>query len=554
MSAEIQSTSLPMAPVRHAVRRHWDENLLAWLIAAITLLPLAVVLVSLLQPQTDIWAHLTAFVLPDLLLNTVWLLLGVGVGSLLLGVSLAWLTAIYDFPGRKHFGWALALPLAMPAYVLAFVQIGLYDFTGPLQTLIRELWGDSRWVPAIRSRAGVILTLTLALYPYVYLLARNAFQTQGRRALEAAASLGLSRRQGFWRVALPMARPWLVGGVTLALMECLADFGTVATFNYDTFTTAIYKAWFSLFNLTAASQLASLLVLAVLVLALLEQHVRGDKRYTSAGRLSQMRPERLRGWRAALAVCACLLVLGLAFLIPLAQLLWWAQSVAAEQLDLRYFGFIGRSLLLSAGAAGLVVVIALALAYAVRRKSGLGARLAARLATLGYAVPGAVLAVGVFIPIAWLDNRLIDAVRTLGWGEPTQLIKGTLAVMLLAYIARFLAVAFEPTQSAMQRITASQEEAAASMGLGRRAVLRRIHLPMLRGGLFTAALMVFVDVMKEMPITLMTRPFGWDTLSVRVFEMTSEGQWEMAALPAVAIVLAGLIPVILLALHTEKQA
>lgn len=554
MSAEIQSTSLPMAPARHAVRRHWDENLLAWLIAAITLLPLAVVLASLLQPQTDIWAHLTAFVLPDLLLNTVWLLLGVGVGSLLLGVSLAWLTAIYDFPGRKHFGWALALPLAMPAYVLAFVQIGLYDFTGPLQTLIRELWGDSRWVPAIRSRAGVILTLTLALYPYVYLLARNAFQTQGRRALEAAASLGLSRRQGFWRVALPMARPWLVGGVTLALMECLADFGTVATFNYDTFTTAIYKAWFSLFNLTAASQLASLLVLAVLVLALLEQHVRGDKRYTSAGRLSQMRPERLSGWRAALAVCACLLVLGLAFLIPLAQLLWWAQSVAAEQLDLRYFGFIGRSLLLSAGAAGLVVVIALALAYAVRRKSGLGARLAARLATLGYAVPGTVLAVGVFIPIAWLDNRLIDAVRTLGWGEPTQLIKGTLAVMLLAYIARFLAVAFEPTQSAMQRITASQEEAAASMGLGRRAVLRRIHLPMLRGGLFTAALMVFVDVMKEMPITLMTRPFGWDTLSVRVFEMTSEGQWEMAALPAVAIVLAGLIPVILLALHTEKQA
>lgn len=543
-----------MAPVRHAVRRHWDENLLAWLIAAITLLPLAVVLVSLLQPQTDIWAHLTAFVLPDLLLNTVWLLLGVGVGSLLLGVSLAWLTAIYDFPGRKHFGWALALPLAMPAYVLAFVQIGLYDFTGPLQTLIRELWGDSRWVPAIRSRAGVILTLTLALYPYVYLLARNAFQTQGRRALEAAASLGLSRRQGFWRVALPMARPWLVGGVTLALMECLADFGTVATFNYDTFTTAIYKAWFSLFNLTAASQLASLLVLAVLVLALLEQHVRGDKRYTSAGRLSQMRPERLRGWRAALAVCACLLVLGLAFLIPLVQLLWWAQSVAAEQLDLRYFGFIGRSLLLSAGAAGLVVLIALALAYAVRRKSGLGVRLAARLATLGYAVPGTVLAVGVFIPIAWLDNRLIETVRTLGWGEPTQLIKGTLAVMLLAYIARFLAVAFEPTQSAMQRITASQEEAAASMGLGRRAVLRRIHLPMLRGGLFTAALMVFVDVMKEMPITLMTRPFGWDTLSVRVFEMTSEGQWEMAALPAVAIVLAGLIPVILLALHTEKQA
>ncbi|PHV11030.1 ABC transporter permease [Chitinimonas sp. BJB300] len=553
MSAQIETSTLPLRPILLGLRRGWDENVLAWLIAAITLLPLAVVLASLLQPQADIWAHLTEFVLPGLLVNTVWLVAGVGLATLALGVSLAWLTAIYDFPGRKYFSWALALPLAMPAYVLAFVQIGLYDFTGPVQTLIREMWGNSHWVPPIRSRGGVILTLTLALYPYVYLLARNAFQTQGRRALEAAASLGLSRRQGFWRVALPMARPWLVGGVTLALMECLADFGTVATFNYDTFTTAIYKAWFSLFNLTAASQLASLLVLMVFVLALMEQHVRGDKRYTASGRLAHGRRERLRGARGALAAMVCLFVLALAFLIPLAQLLWWAQSVAVDQLDLRYFGFIGRSLLLSAGAALLVVLLALGLAYAVRRRTSLASRVVARLATIGYAIPGTVLAVGVFIPIAWLDNRLVEWVHALGWGEPTQLIKGTLAVMLLAYVARFLAVAFEPTQSAMQRITASQEEAAASMGLGRRAVLRRIHLPMLRGGLLTAALMVFVDVMKEMPITLMTRPFGWDTLSVRVFEMTSEGQWEMAALPAVAIVLAGLIPVILLAWHTEKH-
>ncbi|MGQ5524308.1 ABC transporter permease [Chitinimonas sp. PSY-7] len=554
MSAQLETTSTPYLPALIGLRRRWDEHVLAWLIAAITLVPLAVVLASLLQPQADIWGHLAEFVLPKLLVNTIWLVLGVALGTLLLGVSLAWLTAIYDFPGRKHFTWALALPLAMPAYVLAFVQIGLYDFTGPLQTVIRELGFSSHWVPPIRSRGGVILTLTLALYPYVYLLARNAFQTQGRRALEAAASLGFSRRQGFWRVALPMARPWLVGGVTLALMECLADFGTVATFNYDTFTTAIYKAWFSLFNLTAASQLASLLVLVVLVLALVEQHVRGDKRYTAAGRLAQARPEPLAGWRGLLASSACLAVLALAFLIPFAQLLWWVKSVAVDQLDWRYLGFIGRSLMLSAGAALVVVVLALGLTYAVRRRNGLASRLVARLATIGYAVPGTVLAVGVFIPIAWLDNRLIELVHALGWGEPTQLIKGTLAVMLLAYIARFLAVAFEPTQSAMQRITASQEEVAASMGLSRHAVLRRIHLPMLRGGLFTAALMVFVDVMKEMPITLMTRPFGWDTLSVRVFEMTSEGQWEMAALPAVAIILAGLIPVVVLALHMEKQA
>ncbi|QDQ28032.1 iron ABC transporter permease [Chitinimonas arctica] len=545
--------SAPLPPLSDRWRPKLDESLLAWLIAAITLLPLAVVAASLLQPQREIWAHLGEFVLPRLLSNTAWLVAGVGGGTLLLGVSLAWLTAVYDFPGRRHFAWALALPLAMPAYVLAFVQIGLYDYTGPLQGWLRASFGDSHGFPPIRSRGGVILTLTLALYPYVYLLARNAFQTQGKRALEAAAALGLSRRQGFWRVALPMARPWLVGGVTLALMECLADFGTVATFNYDTFTTAIYKAWFALFNLPAASQLASLLVLLVLVLVLLEQKVRGDRRYTG-GRSGAARPDRLSPWRGWLAAGYCLAVLALAFLIPLAQLLIWAKSVAAEQLDLRYFGFVGRSLLLSGGAALLVVGLALILAYVVRRRRDWPSRLAARLATLGYAVPGTVLAVGVFVPISWLENALIDSIKILGLGQPTQILQGTLLVMLLAYAARFLAVAFEPTQAAMQRITASQEEAAASMGLGRRALMRRIHLPMLRGGLLTAALMVFVDVMKEMPITLMTRPFGWDTLSVRVFEMTSEGQWEMAALPSVAIVLAGLLPVILLARDTEKDA
>ncbi len=534
--------------------RRWNlQPGMAWLIAAITLVPLLVVLASLADPQTDIWAHLADYVLPQLLINTAWLAGGVAIGTLLLGVSLAWLTAVYDFPGRRHFAWLLALPLAMPAYVLASVQIGLYDFTGPLQTLLREWFDNSRWFPPIRSRGGVILTMTLALYPYVYLLARNAFLTQGRRALEAAAVLGLSRRQGFWRVAMPMARPWLVGGVSLVLMETLADFGTVATFNYDTFTTAIYKAWFALFNLKAASQLASLLVMAVLALALFEQKARGNKRYHGAGRSGPAQPIRLQGLRAVAATAACLLVLALAFFIPCGQLLKWAATVIKTDFDSRYISFIWHSVLLAGGAAMLVVTLGLLLAYAVRGRDGHSARLAARLATLGYAIPGSVLAVGVFIPTAALDNQLIAALQALGWQTPPQILKGTLVVMLLAYAARFLAVAFEPTQAAMQRITPNQEAAAASLGLGRREMLWRLHLPLLRGGLFTAALMVFVDVMKEMPITLMTRPFGWNTLSVRVFEMTSEGQWEQAALPALAIVVVGLIPVALLARQTENR-
>ncbi|MDK2124709.1 ABC transporter permease [Parachitinimonas caeni] len=534
--------------------RRWNlQPGIAWLIAAITLVPLLVVLASLADPQTDIWAHLADYVLPQLLINTAWLAGGVAIGTLLLGVSLAWLTAVYDFPGRRHFAWLLALPLAMPAYVLASVQIGLYDFTGPLQTLLREWFDNSRWFPPIRSRGGVILTMTLALYPYVYLLARNAFLTQGRRALEAAAVLGLSRRQGFWRVAMPMARPWLVGGVSLVLMETLADFGTVATFNYDTFTTAIYKAWFALFNLKAASQLASLLVMAVLALALFEQKARGNKRYHGAGRSGPAQPIRLQGLRAVAATAACLLILALAFFIPCGQLLKWAATVIKTDFDSRYISFIWHSVLLAGGAAMLVVTLGLLLAYAVRGRDGHSARLAARLATLGYAIPGSVLAVGVFIPTAALDNQLIAALQALGWQTPPQILKGTLVVMLLAYAARFLAVAFEPTQAAMQRITPNQEAAAASLGLGRREMLWRLHLPLLRGGLFTAALMVFVDVMKEMPITLMTRPFGWNTLSVRVFEMTSEGQWEQAALPALAIVVVGLIPVALLARQTENR-
>ncbi|AOX99621.1 iron ABC transporter permease [Jeongeupia sp. USM3] len=518
-------------------------------VALLTVVPLAVVLSSLLDPQPEVWAHLAEYVLPGVLWNTFVLIVGVGAGVLLLGVPLAWLTAVYAFPGRRLFSWALMLPLAMPAYVLAFVQVGLLDFTGPVQTLLRSLFGTSAWFPQIRSTGGVILVLSMAFYPYVYLLARNAFLTQGRRAIEAAQTLGVSRKRAFFTVAIPMARPWLIGGVTLALMETLADFGTVSIFNFDTFTTAIYKAWFSLFNLPAASQLASLLVMFVLVLVALEQWGRGARSYQV--RSTQAERIVLRGAQRWLATAWCGIVLLLAFVVPLLQLLVWVRGVWVEDFDSRYPAFIGRSLLLAAMAAALVTLLALLLAYARRRYRDAGTRWLVRLATLGYAVPGTVLAVGVFIPIAWLDNVLLAVLRPLGF-EALAIFKGTLAVMLLALAARFLAVAFQPVDSAMQRITRSQEEAARSLGLNGRQTLWRLHLPLLRGGLLSAALLTFVDVLKEMPITLMTRAFGWDTLAVRVFEMTSEGMWDRAALPSLFIVLAGLVPVVLLIRKSES--
>ncbi len=523
-------------------------------IAALTLVPVLVVASALLDPDQEIWAHLWQYTLPELIENTVWLALGVGVGVSLLGVGLAWLTAACEFPGRRFFTWALLLPLALPAYVTAFVWIGLLDFTGWLPTWLREQWGILQ-VPPIRSRGGVILVMVLALYPYVYITARTAFQGQGRRLMEAAQSLGMGRVRGFFRVALPMARPGIIAGLSLALMETLADFGTVSVFNYNTFTTAIYKAWFSLFSLPAASQLASILIFFVLALVLLEQVSRQNRNYAQSARGGGGSARiHLRGWHALLATGLAGLVMLIAFVVPFVQLLLWAWDAAATDLDTRYFEFVWHSLLLSGLGAIMVAALALSLGYAQRLAPGRRMNFTARLATIGYALPGAVLAVGFFIPVAWLDNLIIDQTRAWTGREISQVFGGTLAVMLLAYCARFLAVGFGSVEAGLGRITRSYDEAAQILGVTGSKRLWHVHLPMLRAPLLTAMALTFVDIMKELPITLMTRPFGWDTLATRVFEMTSEGEWERAALPAVAIAIAGLLPIFFLIRDPDARA
>lgn len=528
-------------------------RLFPFLVAALVLIPVGTVISSFFAPASDIWQHLVETTLASLLINTFWLVLGVASGTALLGVSLAWFTAVCEFPGRKFFSWALLLPLAIPAYVTAFVALGLFDYIGPVQTALRAWLGpDLFWFPNVRGRLGVIIVMILAFYPYVYLLARNAFLTQGRRSLEVAQSLGFNRTQGFFRLALPMARPWIAGGVMLALMETLADFGTVAVFNYDTFTTAIYKAWFGMFSLTAASQLASLLIVIVFVMMVVEQQFRSRMRYAETRQSARVNRIPLAGWRAWLLAGFASGTLFFAFLLPIAQLSIWTASVFAQDFDERYLQFLWHSLLLSAFAALLTCSVALLVVYAARRHPDSATRAAVRIATIGYALPGAVLAVGIFIPVAWLDNWLSEIALQLFNIETGLLIQGTLFTMLIAYMTRFLAVSHSPIDSAMQRITSSIDEAAMGLGLNGWTMLRRVHLPILKGGIFTAATLVFVDVMKEMPITLMTRPFGWDTLAVRIFEMTSEGAWEQAALPAVVLVLAGLLPIILFVRQTEK--
>ncbi len=522
----------------------WYWYLVTAALAALVLVPIGVLVASWKSVDTEIWAHLWDTQLARVLFNTAVLAAGVGCGVTLLGVGLGWLTSACDFPGRRWLDWALMLPFAVPAYVLAFVFVGMCDFAGPVQSTLREWFGPGLRFPPVRSTGGVILVLVLVFYPYVYLLARSAFLTQGRGFAEAARLLGCTPWRAFWRIALPVARPAIAAGVALALMETLADFGAVSVFNYDTFTTLIYKTWYGFFSLASAAQLASLLLLMVLLGVGVERYSRGK-----IG-ASQERPRialyKLRGIRAWTASGACLTVFAVAFVIPLMQLVLWCWRRGRFDLDERYLALVGHSLYLAGVVATLAVTAAMSLALAKRRAPHPAVRLGVNLANLGYAIPGSVLAVAIMLAFSYLDSAwIIPLARWFGGaGEP--MLLGSLAGLLLACLARFLTAAHGPLDAALDRLRPALPEAARGLGVGGARLYWRVHLPLLAPALSSAALLVFVDVIKEMPATLLLRPFGWDTLAVRVFEMTSEGEWARASLPALSLVAVGLLPVVLL--------
>ncbi|RJX76366.1 iron ABC transporter permease [Pseudomonas sp. LS-2] len=525
----------------HPAQRRWYP--LVFAIAALVLLPLSVLLFSWQTIDHEIWSHLLETQMPRLLGNTLTLVVGVGVGVTILGVSLAWLTALCEFPGRRWLDWALMLPFAIPAYVLAFVFVGLLDFAGPLQTLMREWFGTGIRFPRVRSTGGVIIVLVLVFYPYVYLLARTAFLAQGKGLMEAARILGQSPWQAFWRVALPMARPAVGAGVALALMETLADFGAVSVFNFDTFTTAIYKTWYGFFSLSSAAQLASLLLLAVMLLLYGEHRARG------ASRASNERPRvkalyHLQGIKAFAATSWCGLVFACAFVVPLLQLIVWVWQRGRFDLDERYTGLILHTLYLGGIAALVTVSVAMILVFARRLAPTRAIRSGVSLANIGYALPGSVLAVSIMLAFSYLDRELVVPLSSWLGGAGRPLLLGSLAALILAYLVRFIAVAYGPLENSLSRIRPSLPEAARSLGVSGPRLFFRIYLPLLIPGTLSAALLVFVDVLKEMPATLLMRPFGWDTLAVRIFEMTSEGEWARAALPALTLVMVGLLPVI----------
>ncbi len=526
------------ADMRYMFKKNTLNRLILLLVALFMLIPIAVVMFSWTKPMAEIWGHLREYILPEVLKNTAIMLLMVIIGAGGLGTLLAWFTSMYRFTGQKFFSWALMLPLAIPAYVLAFISVGIFDYSGVIQSTMRAV-GIATPLPSIRNIWGAGVVLSLAFYPYVYLLARQAFLSQGRRTLEAGEMLGQSRLQIFFRLGLPQASPWIIGGLLLACMETLADFGAVSVFNVNTFTTAIYKAWFGFFSLTTSAQLSALLIIVVFVVVLVEQYWQSKReKLTTQG---DNRPLKTSKFAQIMMFLTCSLVFLLAFALPIAQLLYWTAQNYQQDLDGRYWDFVLNTILIASMTTVAIAIIAIILAWIKRKLQQIGdksSQFLISLANLGYAVPSTVLAVGVFIPIAWTDNQLI------AWGiSKGQVLSGSVLVMLLALITRFMTVGFQPIDRQLQRLSKNQLSASEQLTEDNVYRWRKLILPVLSPAVLTALLMVFVEVMKEMPITLMTRRQGWDTLAVRVFEMTSEGMWGRASLPSLLIVLVGLVPV-----------
>ncbi|MGA0197787.1 MAG: ABC transporter permease [Prochlorotrichaceae cyanobacterium] len=521
-----------------------------WITSTIALgiaLPILVVLSSIFIPQPELWSHLAATVLPRYLANSFWLSLGVSLGASVLGISTAWLVSMCQFPGRRFFEWGLLLPLAAPAYLLAYIYTDWLEYFGPVQRTLRQ-WGgwssvNDYWFPPVRSLGGAIVLFSLVLYPYIYLITKVAFAEQGSKTLEASRSLGRTPWQSFFAVALPLARPAWMAGLALVLMETLNDFGTVQFFGVETFTTGIYRTWFGLGERLGATQLAAVLLLGILSLLLLELWGRRQSQYYHTDRPQSFAPYRLQPLQSLLAIVTCGLPIVLGLVVPgiLLVLLTvenWDRSVNAQFWDL-----IGNSLVLALLTGLFAVILGLILGYGVRLNPQRLVRGSVRLVGMGYAIPGAVIAVGLLLPVSWLDRSL--ELLQQGVQNPF-FLSGTAIVLVVAYLVRFLAVALGAIESSLARISPNLDQAARSLGLSPLKTLLRVHVPLLRGGLLTAMTLVFVDVMKELPATIVLRPFNFDTLAVRVYQYASDERLAEAAAPALTILLVGLLPVIAL--------
>ncbi|MGJ8545657.1 MAG: ABC transporter permease [Sulfitobacter sp.] len=526
-------------------------------VAVICALPMLAVLLAALSGGTETISHLAQTVLGRYTVTTVGLVALVSAGTFAIGVGAAWLVTMTRFPGVRFLEIALVLPLAFPAYVLAYAYTHILDHPGLVQSTLRQVtgWGPrDYWFPEIRSLGGAAAMLVLVLYPYVYLLARAAFMQQSATTFLAARALGASAWAAFFKVSLPLARPAIAGGVLLAVMETIADFGTVAYFGVQTFATGIYTSWFSLFDRTGAAQLALCLLSFALLLAMLERMQRGRAKYHDPARQGQgMEPMQLRGWQAGAAAMLCGVPVLFGAVLPVIVLVWMGMGSEQSLLSPRYLGFIRNSLTLAGVAAVVTVSAAIAVGFFMRARPGRLSRGAGYVARLGYAVPGGVIAVGLLVPFAGFDNWL-DAVMRGQFGISTGLlVTGSIWLLVAAYMVRFLAAALGAYEGGQAMVHANMDAAARSLGQTPLGTLRRVHLPILTPSLLTALLIVFVDVMKELPATLIMRPFNYDTLAVQAYRLANDERLEGAAVPSLVIVAMGLLPVIIICRQVRRH-
>lgn len=543
---------------RAASGLNWSAlTLAAVIIAAFIAAPVLSVFSNVFVGGTsDTWAHLSDTVLGDFVFNTVVLCVGVGLGVASIGITTAWLTTMLDFPGRRFYEWALVLPMAMPAYVMAYAYTDFLQFVGPVQSGLRAFFGwraGDYWFPDVRTVGGAVTMFMFVLYPYCYILVRTAFLERAGGMLEAGRSLGLGPWGCFLHVSLPLARPAVVAGTALALMETLADFGTVSYFGVQTFTTGIYRAWFSLGDRIAAAQLAAALLTFVVLVLSLEFASRGRARFHNTSR-QQGAParKRLPLGLGLLASFACFMPLLLGFLLPAALLFHMAFVEGDAQFGPRFVHLARNSFVLAALTSVIAVMLAVLLAYAARlARSSLPAAMN-RIVGLGYAVPGSVIAVGVLIPVTRLDTWLVQVWQASFGVNPGLILSGGIAALVYAYLARFLAVALNAVESSLGKITASMDDASRSLGCGKWETLRRVHVPILRGSLLSAALLVFVDVMKELPATLVIRPFNFDTLATQAHTLAADERLAEASTAALIIVAVGLLPMFVISRQILK--
>jgi iron(III) transport system permease protein len=531
-----------------------QKSNLGWAIGAVVVallisIPVLAVLSSVFLPSSDVWLHLKSTVLTEYVINSLLLVIGVSFGSLIIGITTAWLISVCDFPGRKIFSWLLLLPLAFPPYIIAYTYTGLLDFAGPIQTSIREIFGwgfGDYWFPEIRSLSGAITMLSLVLYPYIYLLTRTAFSEQSTSFREASHILGIGLRKTFLKAALPLARPAIIAGLTLVVMETLADYGTVHYFGIPTFTTGIFRTWFGLGDRIAATQLASLLLLCVFLVIIFERYTRQSAKYQNLSSAQKKWRYPLSGTRALFAILICAIPVLFGFIIPAIQLFIWAIKTAPDIINSSFYELVFNTIRLALIVAVIVVTVATFLAYGKRVSSHFVVPYSVNISIMGYAVPGIIIAVGVLLPFAWFDNAL-DTWLTNKFGISSGLLlTGTLTALVFAHVVRFMAIGLNSVDANLAKIHRSVDDAAQLLGHKTLDRFFSVHLPLIRSGVLSAALLVFVEVIKELPATLVLRPFNFNTLAVRTYELASDERLADSACSALLIVAVGILPILIL--------